>query len=155
MLTQEMTFGKIGTYLTTIYSSWEMIDNTNFDANDQDVELISMDEARHILLHSLHLVQLTGVLQNLITVPTFPYHLTPLMSATPSLFSSSVDSGSYEAHAHEARLQHTIDNLDGIRVPVEGDGNCFSAVAIAISYKNHHQTLQSRSTGNLAYRYYR
>ena len=144
--------------LSDYNSSWEMIDNTNFDANDQDAELISMDEARHILLHSLHLVQLTGVLQNLITVPTFPYHLTPFMSATPSLFTSSVDSGSYEAH--EARLQHTIDNLDGIRVPVEGDGNCcFSAVAIAIkelqesssdtSVKEHLATLPIDITADL------
>jgi hypothetical protein len=117
--------------LSDYNSSWEVIDNTDLDTNDQDVGVMSMDEARHILLHSLHLVKLTEVLQNLITVPTFPYHLTPFMSATPSLFTSSADSGSYEAH--EARLQSTIDNLGGTRIPVEGDGNCcFSAVAIAI-----------------------
>ena len=39
--------------LSDYNSSWEMI-NTNFDTNDQDAELISMDEARHILLQSLH-----------------------------------------------------------------------------------------------------
>ena len=83
-----------------------------------------------ILLHSLHLVQLTEVLQDLITVHTFPYHSTPFMSATPSLFASIVDSRSYKAH--EARLQNTVDDLGGTQAPVEGDGNCFSAVAIAI-----------------------
>ena len=85
------------------------------------------------MLRSLHLVQLTEVLQNLITVPTFPYHLTPFMSASPSLFDSSFDSGSYEAH--QARLQSTIDNLGGRRIQVDGDGNCcFKAVAIAIKH---------------------
>ena len=78
------------------------------------------------------------------------------MSATPSLFASSVDSGSYKAH--EARLQNTVDNLGGTQIPIEGDGNCFSAVAIAIkalqespdtSIKEHLMTLHIDFTADL------
>ena len=78
------------------------------------------------------------------------------MSATPSLFASGIDSGSYEAH--ETRLQNTVDNLGGTQIPVEGDGNYFSAVAIAIkdlqespdtSIKEHLMTLPIDFTADL------
>ena len=111
-----------------------------------------MDEARYILLHSLHLVQLTEVLQDLIAVPTFPYHLTPFMSATPSLFAFNIDSGSYEAH--EARLQNTIDNLGGTRITDEGDGNCISAVAIAIRFTRIARHFCQRAFNDPAYRFH-